>query len=69
MPYKSDAQRRFFHSAGAAEAGITPDTVQKFDLESKGAKLPEKVPAKPTKPKPVGLDALKEKIARRMKQL
>lgn len=69
MPYKSDAQRKFFHSEGAAEAGITPEIRDKFDMESKGMKLPAKVPAKPTKPKPVGLDALKEKIARRMKQL
>ena len=44
MPYKSDAQRRFFHSAGAAKAGITPAEVKEFDQASKGMKLPEKKP-------------------------
>jgi len=46
MPYKSDAQRRFFHSPGAAKAGITPAEVKEFDTASKGKKLPEKVKAK-----------------------
>jgi len=47
VPYKSDAQRRFFHSPGAKKAGITPSQVQEFDSASKGRKLPEKVkPAK-----------------------
>lgn len=44
MPYVSDAQRRFFHSPGAAKAGITPHEVEKFDRESKGQRgLPEHV--------------------------
>jgi len=43
MPYKSDAQRRFFHSAGAAKAGITKSDVKKWDAESKGKKLPTKI--------------------------
>lgn len=36
MPYKSAAQRRFFHSAGARKAGITHKDVKKWDRESKG---------------------------------
>lgn len=43
MPYKSDAQRRFFHSPGAAKAGITAAQVAEFDRASKGKKLPKKV--------------------------
>lgn len=43
MVYKSDAQRRFFHSAGAKKAGISKKTVAEFDSKSKGAKLPEHV--------------------------
>lgn len=43
MPYKSDAQRRFFHSPGAAKAGITRAQVDEFDKASKGKKLPKKV--------------------------
>ena len=47
MPYKSDAQRRFFHSAGAKKAGLTPEEVAKWDVESKGQKnLPEEVKPK-----------------------
>ena len=42
MPYKSDAQRRFFHSEGAKKAGISKATVDKYDKESKGKKIPEK---------------------------
>lgn len=41
MPYKSDAQRRFFHSSGAKKAGISKETVKEFDEASKGMKLPE----------------------------
>ncbi len=40
-PFKSDSQRRFFHSAGAAKAGITKKEVHEFDESSKGMKLPE----------------------------
>ena len=43
MPYKSDAQRRFFHSKGAKKAGISQATVNEFDQASKGKKLPEYV--------------------------
>jgi hypothetical protein len=43
MPYKSDAQRRFFHSAGAKKAGISKKTVEEFDKASKGKKLPNKI--------------------------
>lgn len=43
MPYKSEAQRRFFHSAGAKKAGISATDVKKYDKASKGKKLPEKV--------------------------
>jgi hypothetical protein len=42
MPYVSDAQRRFFHSSGAARAGISQATVKEYDQASKGKKLPEK---------------------------
>lgn len=42
MPYKSDAQRKKFHEmAGRGE--ISKDVVAKFDSESKGMKLPERV--------------------------
>ncbi len=43
MPYKSDAQRRFFHSQGAKRAGISPQTVKKWDKASKGKSTPERV--------------------------
>jgi hypothetical protein len=42
MPYKSDAQRRFFHAA-EARGDIKPSTVDEFDKASKGMKLPEHV--------------------------
>lgn len=43
MPYKSDQQRKFFHTMGALKAGIKPSTVKEFDKASKGMSLPEKV--------------------------
>jgi hypothetical protein len=43
MPYKSDAQRKFFHTNTAKKAGITEDEVNEFDKASKGKKLPEHV--------------------------
>ena len=46
MPYKSDRQRRFFHSKGAAKAGLTKADVKHWDEASKGMKLPEKAPKK-----------------------
>jgi len=42
MPYASDAQRRFFHSPGAAKAGITAKQVEEFDNASKGLSLPSR---------------------------
>jgi len=41
MPYKSDQQRKFFHSPGAKKAGIKESTVKEFDKASKGKKLPK----------------------------
>src|ERR1019366_3970967 len=43
MPYKSDAQRKFFHTDTAKEAGITDKEVKEFDKTSKGKDLPEKM--------------------------
>ena len=42
MPYKSDAQRKFFHTDTAAKSGITEKEVKEFDQSSKGMKLPKK---------------------------
>lgn len=42
MPYKSDAQRRFFHAA-EERGDIKPSTVKEFDKASKGMSLPEHV--------------------------
>lgn len=42
MPYDSDQQRKFFHSAGAKKAGIDKKTVREFDDASRGMKLPKK---------------------------
>jgi len=39
MPYKSDAQRRFFHTDTAKRKGITPAMVKEFDEASVGKKL------------------------------
>lgn len=35
MPYKSEKQRRFFHSKGVAKAGITPSMVKEWDEATK----------------------------------
>lgn len=35
MPYVSEAQRRFFHSEGAARAGISAKTVREWDEASR----------------------------------
>jgi len=48
MPYKSDAQRRFFHAA-EKRGEIRHKTVQEYDQASKGKDLPEK--ARPKKGK------------------
>lgn len=42
MPYKSDAQRRYFHFAEST-GKISPDVVNEFDQASKGKKLPDHV--------------------------
>ena len=42
MPYKSEAQRRFFNSKKGKEV-VGKKNVEKFNRESKGLKLPEKV--------------------------
>lgn len=41
MPYKSKAQRRYFHWA-AKKGKIPKKTVKHWDKASKGKKLPEK---------------------------
>jgi len=38
--YKSDAQRKFFHTLTAKQKGISPSVVKEFDDASKGKKLP-----------------------------
>ncbi len=43
MPYKSDAQRGFFHANEGKKKGITKKVVDEFDAASKGLKLPKKV--------------------------
>lgn len=44
MPYQSAAQRKFFHSPGAAKAGLTKADVSTWDAASKGdTGLPEHV--------------------------
>jgi hypothetical protein len=42
MPYKSSAQRKFFHTATARKKGIKAAVVDEFDSASKGMKLPAK---------------------------
>ena len=45
MPYKSEAQRRFFNSEKGKEV-VGEKNVKEFNKESKGLKLPEKVKKK-----------------------
>lgn len=45
MPYKSEAQRRFFNSEKGKEV-VGEKNVKEFNKESKGLKLPEKVEEK-----------------------
>jgi hypothetical protein len=40
MPYKSEKQRKFFHTLTAKNKGITEEQVKEFDKASKGMKLP-----------------------------
>lgn len=49
MVYKSEQQRKFFHSPGAKKAGITAKQVKEFDKASKGKKLPKKLKTKKSK--------------------
>lgn len=42
MPYKSEAQRRKFHSM-LNEKKVSKEVVDEFDKSSKGKKLPERV--------------------------
>jgi len=46
MPYKSEAQRKFFHTKTAKKAGITSKVVKEFDKASKGKKLLKRVSKK-----------------------
>lgn len=43
MPYKSEAQRKFFHSKAAKKAGITAKQIAEYDKASKGKKLPKRI--------------------------
>lgn len=45
MPYKSDAQRRFFHTDTARRKGISAATVKEFDQASRHKALPERAKA------------------------
>lgn len=47
MPYRSDAQRRFFHAA-AKRGEISPKTVEHWDEASRGKEVPERVSANKT---------------------
>ena len=38
MPYASEKQRRFFHTATAKKAGVTSAMVKEYDKASKGMK-------------------------------
>lgn len=42
MPYKSERQRRFFHTRAARRQGISEEMVREWDEKSKGKKLPER---------------------------
>lgn len=42
MPYKSDKQRKVFHSKGAEKAGISKKDVEKWDKESNKNKKKKK---------------------------
>jgi hypothetical protein len=58
MPYKSQAQAQFFHSAGASKAGITPEQVTEFDESTHDeGQLPARAAKKPLP------DHLKKRIA------
>jgi hypothetical protein len=74
-PYKSDAQRKFFHTNTARKAGISPAMTKEWDQASKGQKhLPEHVhktgempggaamPKAPVAPKPASNKMPKQKV-------
>lgn len=46
MPYKSEAQRKFFHTKTARKKGITRKMVREYDEASRGMKLPKKAKRK-----------------------
>ena len=45
MPYKSDAQRKYFHAA-LKRGEIEKSTVEEFDQASEGMELPKRVKRK-----------------------
>jgi len=47
--YKSDKQRKFFHTATAKKKGITKAMVKEYDEKSRGMELPEKAKSKKKK--------------------
>lgn len=49
MPFKSEAQRRFFN-ANRGKKGLSGKVVDEFNAASKGKDLPERVGDKPDKP-------------------
>lgn len=49
MPYKSEAQRKYFHTKTARRKGITKAMVKEFDDASKGKKIPKRVRKKTKK--------------------
>jgi hypothetical protein len=66
-PYVSTAQQRFFHSRGAAKAGLTPKVVKEWDeatLEAPGGfkGLPDKVSQKRESKRRAAARALKGKF-------
>lgn len=61
MPYKSDAQRKFFHTDTAKSKGISSKTVFEFDKASKGMKLPKKAKSK-TKPAKLVMQSVSKAI-------
>ena len=54
MPYKSEKQRKFFHTKTALKKGITKKVVKEFDKASKGKKLPTKAKVKKSLRKTMG---------------
>jgi hypothetical protein len=67
-PYKSDAQRKFFHSPGAKKAGITHAEVKEFDSASKGMSLPEKAKPHMSEGRRVMANSLADMIRKKKEQ-